>query len=324
MSLRSYIVKRIAQILVIYWAFMTILFFMFRMLPGDPYAIYAQDAPPEARDEVIASLGLDQPLHIQYLDYFRQLLTGEFGYSFIYREPVSEIIFIKFWNTILLMGTALILAYLIGFFFGAMLGWYRGSNFEKTGLIGTLMARSSPEFWTSIVVLSVFAFWLGWFPAGGMRTPGADIAGFWSRYISWDFVYHIVLPVMAAVMFYLATPTLLMRTTMLDVLKADFIEIKKAEGIPYKVILYRHAARNSMLPLVTVAALVTGLAIGGSLVIETVFNWPGMGREMVRALHHHDYPVAQATFFLMGSVVIFMNLVADLLYVYLDPRVAYD
>ncbi|MFC6838006.1 ABC transporter permease [Halomarina ordinaria] len=325
MGLREYIARRIGQLFVTYWAFVTILFVLFRAAPGDPVSMFVtQGMSAEAREETIANLGLNEPLYVQYVEYIGQLLTGSFGTSFRYREPVWDILVVKFWNTILLMGTALVIAYVVGILFGSLLGWYRGRTFEKGGILVGLVARSSPEFWTGIVLLSIFSFWLGILPSGGMRAVGADIDTFASRYLAWDFVYHMVLPVMTGAFYYMATPMLLMRNTMLDVLKADFIEIKKAEGLPEHRVLFHHAVRNSVLPIVTVVAIVSGTAIGGSLVIETVFNWPGMGREMVESVNYNDYPMAMGTFFLMGSVVIVMNFLADLAYIYLDPRVQYD
>jgi peptide/nickel transport system permease protein len=325
MGLQEFVVRRIAQLIFTFWVFVTILFVLFRAAPGDPTSMFVgQGMSAEAREETIQRLGLNEPLHVQYFDYMGQLLTGNFGTSFRYNEPVWDILVVKFWNTIILMGSALVLAYVLGVTFGALLGWYRGTSFERGGIIVALMARSSPEFWTGIIVLSIFSFWLGVFPSGGMRSIGVETTSFAGRYLAWDFVYHMVLPMLAGAIYYMATPMLLMRNTMLDVLKADFIEIKKAEGLPESQVLFRHAARNSVLPLVTVMALVSGTAIGGSLVIETVFNWPGMGREMVQSINYNDYPVAMGSFFLMGSVVIVMNFVADLAYGFLDPRVQYD
>ncbi|ELY41116.1 ABC transporter permease [Natronorubrum tibetense] len=326
MGLRAYVVRRFLQLIVTFWAFFTLLFVLFRMMPGDPTAMFLMDGmTPEQREQRIAELGLDQPMHIQYVDYITQLLSGDFGESFIYREPVIDIIVVRFMNTIVLMGTSLVIAYLIGILLGALMGWWRGSRFERTSIVATLVARSSPEFWIGIVLLSVFVFWLGWFPSSGMRTTGGELGGgFVARYGSVDFLRHMFLPALTGAIYFMATPALLMRNTMLDVLNADFIEIKKAEGLPERTVLYKHAARNSVLPLVTVMAIATGTAMGGSIIIETVFNWPGMGREMVRAVNSNDYPVAMAAFFLMGSVVIIMNFVADLAYVYLDPRVEYE
>lgn len=326
MGLRAYVVRRVLQLLVTFWAFFTLLFVLFRLVPGDPTSMFLLDGmTPEQREQRIAELGLDQPLYIQYFAYIRQLLRGDFGESFIYNDPVIEIITVRFMNTIVLMGTALVFAYVIGIVFGALMGWWRDSTFERGGIILTLVARSSPEFWVGIVLVAVFVFGIELFPPSGMRTTGGELGGgFIDRYGSLDFLHHLTLPALTGAIAYLATPTLLMRSTMLDVLNADFIEIKQAEGLPDRTVLYKHAVRNSILPIVTVAAIATGSAMGGSVVIETVFNWPGMGREMVRAVNQNDYQLAMAAFFLMGSVVILMNFVADLLYVYLDPRVEYE
>ena len=252
------------------------------------------------------------------------MLALDLGTSYRYNQPVYDVIAIKFWNTILLMGPAFFLAYLIGVTVGAFIGWVRGTALEEAGVVFTLIARSSPEFWIGIILLMVFPFGLGWFPSGGMRSPGVRAVTFTDRYLAWDFVYHMFVPLLTGVIFYRATPSLLMRSSMIQVLDQDFIEIKKAEGLPEYVILYKHAARNSILPITTVIALVVGISLGGSLVIETVFSWPGMGREMVESVLTNDYAIAQMIFFLMGSVVIFMNFVADLAYVYLDPRVKYE
>jgi peptide/nickel transport system permease protein len=283
-----------------------------------------QGVSPEAQEEMRRNMGLHLPLHRQYIEYLGQLLTGSLGQSFHYREPVWEILTEKFWNTIFLMGGSLILAYLFGIVFGALMGWYRGSTFEKGGIVVTLVARSSPQFLTGIVLLTVFVFHLDWFPYGGMRSIGSGQASGIDKFLTWDFVHHLALPMVTGAIYFMATPALLMRNTMLDVLDADFIEIKEAIGVPPHKVMFKHAARNSVLPLVTMMAIVTGMAIGGSVVIETVFNWPGMGREMVDSVQRNDYPVAMGAFFLMGSVIIFMNFVADLAYVYLDPRVTYD
>ena len=325
MSMRQYVIRRLGQLAVTYFVFLTLLFVLFRVAPGDPTAMYLVDGmDPEARQQAIADRGLDQPTHIQYVEYLGQLLTLDLGISYRYGDPVTEVVWLRFWNTIFLMGTAFAFAYLIGITLGAYLGWVRGTVKEKGGIIVTLIARSSPEFWIGILLLMVFSHWLGLFPTGGMRPPGMEINAFYERYLNRHFVHHLVLPVLTGVIFYMATPTLLMRSSMVNVLNSDFIEIKKATGLPTYVIMYKHAARNSILPVTTVVAIVVGMSLGGSLIIETVFNWPGMGREMVDSIEYNDYPVAQAVFFLMGSVVIFMNFVADLAYVYLDPRVTYE
>jgi len=324
--MRRFLIRRLAYLLFTYWAFITILFLIFRVTPGDPTTLYIPEGMSAAeRQATLQRYGLTEPLHVQYVTYMSQLLSGDLGMSYRYNAPVAEILWVKFWNTIFLMAGAMGLAYTFGISFGAYIGWLRGTVKERVGMIVALVARSSPEFWIGIVLLSVFVFQLGWFPWGGIREIGSDAAtSFWGRYFNWEFVYHLVLPVLTGAIYYMAQPILLMRSSMISVLNTDYIEIKKAEGLSRYRILYRHAARNSILPMVTVVALVAGLSIGGSLVIETVFSWPGMGREMVESVHHNDYPMAMGTFFLMGSVVILMNFLADIAYVYLDPRVRYD
>lgn len=325
MGLRKFVISRIGQLAVTYWVFLTLLFVLFRAMPGDPTTLFIfEGMGPEARQERIAELGLDEPLHSQYFDYIGQLLTGDFGNSFIYREPVLAIMADKFVNTMILMGSALLLATTVGILGGALLGWWRGTRVEKAGVVTILAARSSPTFWIAIILLNVFTLQLGWFPAGGMRTVGtATSDGIW-YYLNLDFLRHLFLPMLTGAIFYMATPALLMRNSMIDVIDADFIEFKEAEGLPEWRILYYHAARNSILPVVTVVAIVIGAAMGGSVIIETVYNWDGMGRAMVNAVNRRDYPLAMATIYIMGSVVIFMNFVADIAYVYLDPRVEYE
>jgi len=325
MGYKDYIVRRFGQVILTYWAFLTILFVLFRLVPGDPTAVLSpQGLSADARQELLQQWGFNDPLYVQYFKYMGNLLQGNLGISFIYREPVKDILIVKFWNTIFLMGGALIIAYTIGIIGGALLAWKRGSNFEIIGVLYALIARSSPIFWTGIVFIIVFAFWLDILPAAGMRGVGQVPDEFWARYISWDFLYHAILPMMTAAIYYMSLPMLLMRNSMLDVLNADFIEMKKSEGLSPFSILYKHAVRNSILPIITMMAIVTGRAVGGQVLLEVVFNWPGMGRLMVEGVQNNDYNLAMAAFFLMGSLVIFMNFIADLLYGVLDPRVTYE
>ncbi len=324
--MREYVVRRIGQLIVTYWAFLTILFVIFRLAPGDPTTRFVlEGVGEEERQQMIENMGLNEPLYIQYINYLQQLMTGDWGRSFSYgRRPVWNLITQYFWNTIFLMMAALVIAFALGIAGGAALAWWRGRNFEVLGIIYTLFARSTPVFWTGLLMIILFVHTFDLFPVGGMRTPGTEIDGFIDRYVSLDFLYHMVLPLITGVIFYMAVPTLLMRNSMLEILNADFMELKRAEGLPLTTLLYKHAVRNSILPIVTIAAIIGGRAMGGQVLIEYVFNWPGMGTLMVDAVQSNDYPLAQATFFLMGSVVIFFNFVADLLYAYLDPRVEYE
>lgn len=325
MGLRTYVLNRVGQLLLTYTAFLAILFTLFRLMPGDPTTRFIMSGlPKEQRQEMIEQMGLNDPLYIQFIKYVQQMLQGNLGVSFLYNEPVIDVMIIKFWNTVFLMMVSLGLAFLIGIYGGALLAWWRGSTTESLGIVIALVTRSVPAFFSGILFILAFGIYWGILPVGGMLPPGYEYETFWGRYFNWQFVYHAIMPTVTLAVSFVAIPMLLMRNTMLEVLNADFIELKKSEGLSEYTVLYRHAVRNSILPIITVVAIVAGGAMGGSVLVETVFNWPGMGRAMVDAVYANDYPLAQATFFIMGSIVIFANFVADLLYGYLDPRVSYE
>lgn len=324
-GLRAYILRRLAQMVITLWVLTSILFFMFRLLPGDPTLMYVDAGLPlEAQAAVRQQFGLDKPLWEQYIIYFGNVLHGEFGRSFYYRVPVADILMEKMTATILLMGTSVVVAFLLGSIGGVILAWKRGSKLEIGGLVGALLLRSAPEFWTGLMALMIFAGWLNWFPIGGMHTPGQQFTGFFQKYFNADFLHHLVLPVMVAAGYYLANPLLIMRNSMLEVVGEDFVEMARAKGLSERDVMFKHAMRNALLPVVTVVTLMIGFAVGGQVLVETIFRWPGMGREMVLSVQRFDYPVAQASFFVLGVIVITMNFITDLLYGWLDPRVTYN
>ncbi|MHB0870511.1 MAG: ABC transporter permease [Chloroflexota bacterium] len=324
-GLRAYILRRLVQMVITLWVLTSILFFMFRLLPGDPTLMYVDAGLPlEAQAAVRQQFGLDKPLWEQYIIYFGNVLHGEFGRSFYYRVPVSDILVEKMTATTLLMGTSVVVAFLLGSIGGVILAWKRGSKLEIGGLVGALLLRSAPEFWTGLMALMIFAGWLNWFPIGGMHTPGQQFTGFFQKYVNADFLHHLVLPVMVAAGYYLATPLLIMRNSMLEVVGEDFVEMARAKGLSERAVMFKHAMRNALLPVVTVVTLMIGFAVGGQVLVETIFRWPGMGREMVLSVQRFDYPVAQASFFVLGVMVITMNFITDLLYGWLDPRVTYN
>ena len=307
------------------WVLTTMLFLMFRLLPGDPIAMFIDAGMSlEAQAEVRAAFGLDKPIHEQYLMYMGNVLHGDFGRSFYYKQPVGDILSDKLVATALLMGISVVVAFGLGVLGGTILAWKRGSRFEIGGLILSLLLRSAPEFWTGLMALMVFSYWLGWFPVGGMNTPGQEFKNFFEQYVNLDFLQHLVLPVLVAAGYYLATPLLIMRNSMLEVVGEDFVEMARAKGLRERTVMFRHAMRNALLPVVTVLTLMIGFAVGGQVLIETIFRWPGMGREMVLSVQRHDFPVAQAAFFVLGVIVISMNFITDLLYGWLDPRITYS
>jgi len=325
MSKLSFFIRRTGQLFVTLWAVATALFMLFRLMPGDPTAyVISPQMSPEVRRQIIASYGLNDPLHVQYVRYIQNLVTLNLGRSFHSNQPVTEVVANYLPNTLVLMLSALVLAYTVGVTLGVLTGWYRGSQFEKTAVVTALVGRSVPSFWVGVIFLWIFGAWLGIAPMSGMTSMGTAPSGFLDMILSVDFLVHLFGPMVVLAFYYMGYPLLIMRNSMLEVLADDFIDVCRAKGLSERTIMFRHAARNAMLPVLTAAAIAIGFAVGGSVLIETVFAWPGIGREMIRAVLRRDYPVAQGTFLVLASAVVFMNFIADLLYGILDPRVTYD
>jgi peptide/nickel transport system permease protein len=320
----AYVGRRFAHMLVVLWAIATILFLMFRLMPGDPSIAYLDPTfTEEQRQLVRQQFGLDRPLPEQYVIYMGNLARGEFGLSFRRRQPVLGLVLEVLPNTLLLTLSALIVAYAFGALFGAWLAWRRGSLAETIAIPIVLTTRAAPEFWLGMMVLAVFAFGLEWFPSGGANVAGARYASEWERIFSLDFLRHLALPVLTLAIYLQGLPVLLMRSNMLEVMREEFVTMARMKGLPERTVMLRHAARNALLPLVTAFALTFGQSVGGNVVVENVFSWPGLGRLLVDAVANSDYPLAQGAFLVIAVVLVTMNFVADLLYGVLDPRVAH-
>ncbi|TVQ40801.1 MAG: ABC transporter permease [Geminicoccaceae bacterium] len=324
MNRRAYVVRRVFQALVSLFIIATLLFFLFRLgLPDPTAALITEGLNQEARDLIRAQFGLDLPLWRQYLLFLFNAVQGDFGFSFSYRAPVADIVWERLANTMVLMLSAIIVAYAIGVPLGAWLSWRRGTRTDTIGIFFGLMFRSAPMFWTGMIAILVFGVMLGLMPTSGMRTLPYEATGFWDKITTADFLWHLTMPALIVALYYLGSPLLIMRNTMLEVYGEDFIEMARAKGLPEHRILYHHAARNALLPVVTQLAVTIGLAAGGQVVVEVVFSWPGLGREILNAVRTSDFPLAQASFLVMAAFVITLNLLVDLLYTTLDPRVAF-
>lgn len=319
------VASRFLQMLFVLWAVATILFFIFRLMPGNPLVAYIDPTfTQEQQQALLERFGLDRPLYEQYFIYLANLMQGDLGDSFFYRASVASLIWDVFPNTIALTLVSLLVAYIIGTLGGALLAWKRNTTFEGVSIFLVLLTRAAPEFWLGMIFLAVFSFELGWFPSGGAVTAGATFSSDWARFFSLDFLHHLFLPALTLAIYLHGLPLLLMRSNMLEVLQEDFVVMARMKGLSTWSILIRHAARNALLPVVTAFALGIGYSIGGNVVIETVFSWPGLGRLLVRAVAASDYPLAQGAFLMIATVMVFMNFVADLLYSALDPRVSGD
>ncbi len=330
------------------WALFTILFvvilnfFLFRILPGDPARQGIRD--PRLSLETINAIrvrfGLDKPvincfetlnpikigscgvnpLDTQFFIYVGNLLKGDMGTSFYYNRPVEEVLGERLWNTILLIGAGQILAILLGVIFGLFAAWKVRTALDYTALISGLVAWSLPTFWLAIILL----FWgtnMG-LPIGGKATPGMSSYPFMDQL--GDLFQHLFLPTLAYTIIYMGEYMLIMRSSLLDVLAEDYIMAAKAKGLSTFQILKDHALKNSMLPLVTIIAINLGFTVAGVIQIETVFSWPGLGGAIFESVGRKDYPLLQGAFLLIAICVILANLIADLTYSYLDPRVQVD
>jgi peptide/nickel transport system permease protein len=300
-------------------------FFLFRVMPGDPAALLLRGTGALERDvieQLQRDLGLDQPLPQQFVTYVGDTLTGNFGVSLANGEPVTDRIGGRIWPTILLVGTSTIASAVLGLLIGIYGGWRRGSAFDLGSLGFTLVAYAMPEFWFGILILLAFAGGVGFFPAifptGGYQTPGAELTGF-AHVV--DVLNHMVLPWVTLTVAFLGEYALIMRSSILDIMREDFVNTARAKGLREKQVLWRHAVPNALLPTMTLTFLSLGFIFAGAITVEYVFSWPGLGLLTVEAIDDKDFPLLQALFLLFSVAVIAFNLIADLLYAYLDPRV---
>jgi peptide/nickel transport system permease protein len=325
MELRKYIGRRLVQIVIIFFIILTVLFLLFRLAPGDPVSrMVDPDMTPEDSQRLMVQLGLDKPLGIQYLIYVKNFFTGHFGFSFHYGEPVVNIIWDRLPNTILLFTTSIILSALVGVFLGKIASWHKGEKTDSFLTIGALVTHTLFLPWLALIMIWVFSYKFGWFPITGMISEDVWLdpdSGFIAK--SLDVMYHMVLPLSTLFLIHFGAYLLIMRSSMLETLKEDYILTARAKGLEERVIRDRHAAPNAALPVVTSVGLSLAFSINGGALTETVFTWPGIGRELVSAVSQNDYPLAQASFLLIAAVVLVSNLVVDVLYAYLDPRIRY-
>lgn len=321
----SFILRRFIHTIFTLFLVLSMMWAMFRLLPGDPLVIFLGqgELSPEILDGIREAWGLNDPLYVQYFYYIRNFLTGDLGMSFFFREPVAELLITPLLNTMLLMLPAVIISIVLGIGLGSWLGWRHGSKAEVAGSVLLLVPRTMPNFWVAIVALSLFSYNLGWFPTGGMRTMAFVPENAVQALPGYDVAIHLMLPLIVAIVLFVSDPAMIMRTSMVEVTKDEFVTYGRSRGLR-ETALKRLARRNALLPVVTYSAIMVGYGFGGQVLLETVFSWPGMGRLMVNAVNHRDYPLAQAAFFLMAAIVIILNFVVDLLYVVLDPRVNHD
>ncbi len=299
-------------------------FFLFRVIAGDPIKSLgrARQMTPEAMADLQQLLGLDEPLWKQFFIYLKTTATGEFGVSYQNGQPVADIIASRMWPTLILVGSAVILASLIGVWMGLRAAWGHGGFFDKSSTTGNLLLYSAPEWWLGLVLLAVFAVGMGpipgIFPTGGLNSPGVDPSSFEGVL---DTMWHLTLPVITLTLGYLADYSLIMRSSMLDEMGQEYLTTARAKGLRDDLVRRRHAVPNALLPTTTLIALSLGFVVSGSITIEIVFSIEGLGLLTLQAIEDIDRPLLQGLFLVFSASVILANLIANLLYGVIDPRV---
>lgn len=322
-SVAVYVLGRLLTAIVSLFAVIVAGFFLFRILPGDPVRAMTEgrEVTAEQREELRRQFGLDQPLWLQFLDYAKGLLHFDLGVSFQYREPVADLILERLGPTLLLAGTGTIIAALLGLFLGTRAGWRPGGRGDRINTAVALFFWSVPTFWLGLLLIVLLAsgrgFMPGLFPTGGMVDP--TLTGPVERALST--AQHMVLPIVTMVAVIYAQYLMIMRSSLMDEKGADYLTTARAKGLRDALVRRRHAVPNALLPTVTLIFLNLGQVVSGVILVETVFSWPGLGQLFYSGLQVPDIGLVQGLFVVFAASVILMNLLADLVYPLLDPRV---
>jgi peptide/nickel transport system permease protein len=320
--MKAYIARKILHALLALFAIVTTLFILFHVLPIDTTERVISPALDEAsRNRLKQAFGLNKPLYIQYFFYLKNMVTFEWGNSFSSSKKVFDILQVRFWNTIILMGTGLCLTLVIGTGLGMIMAWRVNRPSGTVGTLSAIFIQSTPPFVIALLLLMVLSYRLDLFPTGGMHTPGITSGKGLVSLLSLDFLYHLILPTISMIIYYLATLLLIIRNKMLDVIDSDFVLMARAKGLAPHLVIFKHAARNAIIAVAALSSPMIGFAVSAQLTVEQAFNWPGLGKLLVQSAASDDYPVLQATFLVLTVLVIFLNFVLDISYRYFSPRI---
>ncbi len=320
-----FILRRIGFYLIAAWISVTLNFFLPRMAPGDPatmvFGRFKGQVSPGALEALKKTFGFtDAPLYSQYFTYVGQLLKGELGLSIAYfPAPVADVIATGFKWTLLLAGSAVLISFILGTFLGILSAWKRGSWLDNS--LPPLLAfiGAFPYFWLAMLLVYVFAFSLEWFPTGHAMSDSLEAR--WSGETLYDLISHAFLPALSIVVATLGAWMLTMRNAMMTVLGQDYVAVAHAKGLSPRRIIFRYAARNALLPSITGFGMAIGFVMGGSLLTEVIFSYPGQGYLLVQAVRTQDYPLMQGLFLLITSAVLIANALVDIVCLWLDPRI---
>lgn len=313
----AYILRRFLQIVPVMLGVSIVVFMVMHLAPGDPAVVMlGPTANDEDIQEVRERLGLEQPLYIQYGKWIGNVAQGDFGRSITMRRPVLPEILTRYKATLILTASSLLISTVVGVSVGILSAVKQYSWLDRGSMVMALLGLSMPVFWLGIMLMIVFSLNLGWLPAGGMYSAGSDKS-------VGDLIPHLILPAVTLAAASVALVARLTRSTMLEVIRQDYIRTARAKGLSESVTITRHALKNALIPVITVIGLQTGYLLGGAILTETVFSWPGLGLLMVQAIIARDFPVVQGGVLLIASTFVLVNLLVDLCYVYLDPRIQY-
>ncbi|MCG8353007.1 MAG: ABC transporter permease [Chloroflexales bacterium] len=309
----NYIVKRIIQALLVIWAVVTLVFFLLRVVPGDPINAMLSSVDPSAADAVRQRLGLDQPIYVQYLIWVGNLFRGDLGNS-IYgsNTPVGQIIGAALPRTLSLAFLSFVVALIIAIPAGIISAVKRNSWLDHAVTSVAFLGLSMPDFWLAMLLILIFAVQLQWLPAIGYEPLSA---GFW------PWLSHLILPSIAAGTAFAAIIARMMRSAMLEVMKADYITVARSKGLSERGVVYRHALRNALIPVITVMGIAFALLMAGAVIIENVFAIQGLGRVLIQSILNRDYPVVQGAILVVSVIFVFINVLVDLVYPLVDPRI---
>lgn len=311
----QFIIRRLIHAIFIIWGCATLVFFLLRAIPGDPVLVMlGQEYTPEAAAQMRKNLGLDQPMYIQYVKWFGNVLQGDLGRSIATDEPVTRTIASGMPKTLSITAFALVIGLLIAIPMGTLAALKRDSIFDYLASVSTFVGISLPTFWFGIVFILIFAVKLGWLPALGY-VPLSE--GFW------PWLKHLILPSLAAGIGEAAILMRFVRAGLLEVLSADYVRTARSKGLREQTVVMRHAMRNALIPVVTVTGLSIGGLLSGLVITETVFSIRGIGRILINAIFDKDYPIVQGVILLVALILVTMNLIVDVVYTFLDPRIRY-
>ncbi|HEY7652881.1 MAG TPA: ABC transporter permease [Methylomirabilota bacterium] len=312
----AYLVRRVLAVIPVMAVVVTVVFLLIHLIPGDPVSVMlGPDATPTQIEATRRSLGLDRPVHAQLLGFYGRVLRGDLGQSYFLDRPVVTALVERAEPTLMLMTCALLVAVVIGVPSGIVAAAHRGSLWDRVLMLGSLLGVCIPGFWLSLNFIYLFAVRLGWLPAAGYASVLTDPV---------SAVRYMVLPAFSLGFNQSALIARISRSCMLEALQQDYVRTARAKGLPNRAVTYVHAFRNALVPVVTVIGVTTAVLIGGAVVTEIVFNIPGLGRLVISAILRRDYPVVQGVVLVTAAAYVLMNLVMDILYAFIDPRIRYD